>query len=71
MMVLVRRYGLKLESEFAAVIISMGVLEGVARGLNPQIDLGMHSAPPPPLIRSYPSYTLSRYLACWIFSSLV
>ena len=37
-MSLVRRHRLVLASEFASVIISMGLLEGMARALDPKID---------------------------------
>lgn len=38
-MTLVRKHHLTLESEFAMVIVSISVLEGLARSLDPQIDL--------------------------------
>ena len=39
-MSLVRKYGMKLETDFVSVILSVGILEGLARSLDPEIDLG-------------------------------
>jgi predicted unusual protein kinase regulating ubiquinone biosynthesis (AarF/ABC1/UbiB family) len=44
-MALVRLHGLELESEFAMIVVSMSVLEGLARGLDPNIDLVGSMAP--------------------------
>jgi predicted unusual protein kinase regulating ubiquinone biosynthesis (AarF/ABC1/UbiB family) len=44
-MQLVRAHGLRLDSEFASVIVSMTLLEGLATALDPEIDLVRGLAP--------------------------
>jgi predicted unusual protein kinase regulating ubiquinone biosynthesis (AarF/ABC1/UbiB family) len=54
------QYRVKLESHFASVLLAIGVLEGVGRSLDPELDI--LSAATPVIVKSHLFTTLSKRL---------
>lgn len=54
------QYQVKLESHFASVLLAIGVLEGVGRSLDPELDI--LTAATPIIVKSHLYTTLSKRL---------